>query len=53
MKLIDWILLLAVVALLVLAFYLANHRSGSCHGCDKNCCGKNDKETCQKCGKDG
>ena len=50
MKLIDWILLIAVAALLVFAFWLANRKSGSsCHGCNQSCCEHKDAPKCGKC----
>ncbi len=50
MKLIDWILLLAVAALLIFAFRLATKKSGSsCHGCNQSCCEHKDQTKCEKC----
>lgn len=49
MKLIDWILLIAVAALLVFAFRLATKRQSSCHGCGKDCCEAKTESKCSKC----
>ena len=49
MKLIDWILLVAVAALLIFAFRLATRRKGSCHDCGKGCCETKTEPKCSKC----
>ena len=50
MKLIDWILLAAVIALLAFAFWLASRKNGSsCHGCSQSCCEHKNQPKCDKC----
>ena len=50
MKLIDWILLIAVAALLIFAFWLVTRKQSSCHGCgQKDCCAHKHEARNGKC----